>query len=190
MVTGLAFLVAVGTANAALATAASAPVGGVASAAACQSLLARAPAVPRRPVQLPAEGPLIEEVSEFVELSLPDDQRYVFPTDDERARFQCGFQYAAAGQLVPAARLLQPLQYDVEQLLDTGAGAEKPLVLLVERRSRGRSTGSSASDAPGGSTSSPRRRGRPFWRWRCRIRASRSRAATRSEATGERARWR
>ena len=77
-------------------------------------------------------------VTEFVELSVPDGQRYVFPSDDERARFQCGFQYAATGQFDRAARLLQPLQYDVKQLIDTGAGAKRPLVLLVERKSRGR----------------------------------------------------
>jgi hypothetical protein len=73
-----------------------------------------------------------------VELSVADDQRYVFPSADERARFQCGFQYAAAGRLVPAARLLQPLQYDVRQLVDTGARDKRLLVLLQERRSKDR----------------------------------------------------
>ena len=88
-------------------------------------------------MQLPAQTRLIDEVSDFVE-SVPSGQRYVFPTAAERARFQCGFQYAAARQLANAARLLQPLQYDVKQLGDASTPAGKRFVLLEERRSRGR----------------------------------------------------
>jgi hypothetical protein len=89
-------------------------------------------------VQAAAEKPLVDEVSEFVERSVPDDQSYVFPTAGERARFQCGFQYAAAGRLVPASRLLRPLGYEVRQLVDTGTRARKLLLLLQERKSKGR----------------------------------------------------
>ena len=103
----------------------------------CQRLLTRAPAPAGRPVQLPPETRLIEEVSDFVE-SAPSGQRYVFPTAAERARFQCGFQYAAARQLANAARLLQPLQYDVKQLGDASTPAGKRLVVLEERKSRDR----------------------------------------------------
>jgi hypothetical protein len=138
LVTSLALLVLAGAANLALGAAASSRVGGVPSAASCQTLLGRAPAPSTPPVQAPSEKPLVDEVSEFVELSVRDDQRYVFPTADERARFQCGFQYAAAGRLVPAARLLEPLQYEVRQLIDTGARAGELLVLLQERRSKDR----------------------------------------------------
>ena len=109
----------------------------VPSAVDCQRLLTRSPARAARPVQLPAQTRLTGEVADFVE-SAPSGQRYVFPTADERARFQCGFQFAAAGRLVGAARLLQPFQYDVKQLGDARTPAAKRLVLLEERRSKGR----------------------------------------------------
>jgi hypothetical protein len=109
----------------------------VPSAVDCQRLLTRSPAPSGQPVQLPAETRLIGEVTDFVE-SAPSGQRYVFPTAAERARFQCGFQYAAARQLANAARLLKPLQYDVKQLGDASTPAGKRFVLLEERRARGR----------------------------------------------------
>src|SRR5262249_34210652 len=61
-----------------------------------------------------------------------------FPTADQRARFQCGFQYAAARQLANAQRLLAPLQYDVKQLIDTGTPASRSLIVLEERKVKGR----------------------------------------------------
>src|SRR4051794_23449864 len=97
LVTSLTLLVLVAGANPALGPAGSSRVAGVPSAAGCATLLGRAPAPPRRLVLAPYEKPLVDEVSDFVELSVPDDQGYVFPSDVERARFQCGFQYAAAG---------------------------------------------------------------------------------------------
>ena len=189
VVAWLALLAGVAAASPAAGSAASPRRGTAPSAVECQKLLGRAPVPPRGPAQAPSEKPLVDEVSEFVELTVPDDQRYVFPTDDERARFQCGFQYAAAGQLGRATRLLQPLQYDVKQLVDTGdrAGSRSS---CSRSGSRGAGTGSSATGAPGGSTSSPRRRGCRCWRSRCRILASRARDATRSAATVERTRWR
>ena len=138
MVAWLALLAGVAAASPAAGSAASPPRGTAPSAVECQKLLGRAPVPPSGPVQVPVEKRLVDEVSEFVELTVPDDQRYVFPTDDERARFQCGFQYAAAGQLGRATRLLQPLQYDVKQLVDTGDRARTRLVLLAERKSRAR----------------------------------------------------
>jgi hypothetical protein len=116
--------------------AASRPVAGVPSAVDCQRLLTGAPRPDGRPAQSPSERRLLDEISEFVD-SVSAGQRYVFPTADERARFQCGFQYAAARQLDRAARLLQPLRYDVKQLVDTGAPVKRRLVLLEERKSRG-----------------------------------------------------
>jgi hypothetical protein len=88
-------------------------------------------------VQLPARTQLIGEVADFVE-SAPSGQRYVFPTAAERARFQCGFQYAAARRLADAARVLQQLRYDVKQLGDANGPAGKRFVLLEERKSRSR----------------------------------------------------
>jgi hypothetical protein len=107
------------------------------SAVECQRLLTRSPAPDARPVQLPAQTQLAGVVADFVE-SGPSDQRYVFPTADERARFQCGFQYAAARQLANAARLLAPFQYDVKRLDDASTPGGKRFVLLAERRSRSR----------------------------------------------------
>jgi hypothetical protein len=109
----------------------------VPSAAECQRLLSRSPAPARGPEQLPAQTRLVDEVRGFVE-SAPAGQRYVFPTAAQRARFQCGFQYAAARRLADAVRLLQPLQYDVKQLGAASAPAAKRFVLLEERRARGR----------------------------------------------------
>jgi hypothetical protein len=114
--------------------AASRPAAGVPSATECRRLLARAPAPEPSPPA--SRGRLLDKISQFVE-SAPDGQRYVFPTGDERARFQCGFQYAVARQLERAARLLQPLGYDVSQLVDTGAPVPRRLVLFEERKSRG-----------------------------------------------------
>src|SRR5215213_10522662 len=96
------------------------PLGEVASALNCRTLLARAPIPETRPRQSPPRRRLLDIVSEFVERSVPDGQQYVFPTARERAGFQCGFQYAAARQIANARRLLRPLQYDVKQLIDTG----------------------------------------------------------------------
>jgi hypothetical protein len=115
---------------------ASAPSAVVPSAVDCQRLLTRSPAA-GRPQQLPAQTRLIDVVTDFVEAA-PSGQRYVFPTAAESSRFQCGFQYAAARQPANAARLLQPLQYDVKQLGDASTPIGKRFVLLVERRSRGR----------------------------------------------------
>jgi hypothetical protein len=88
-------------------------------------------------VQLPAEARLTGVVADFVETA-PSGQRYAFPTPAERAQFQCGFQYAAAGRLVGAARLLKPFLYDVKQLGDETTPAGERLVVLQERRSRSR----------------------------------------------------
>jgi hypothetical protein len=110
----------------------------VAPARDCRTLLARAPAPELRQPELPPQGRLLDVVTQFVERSVPDGQRYVFPTADERARFQCGFQYAAAGRFVNARSLLQPLQYDVKQLIDTGTAVKRPLILLEERKFTGR----------------------------------------------------
>jgi hypothetical protein len=118
--------------------AASGADGGVAAAPDCRMLLARAPAPEPLPPQVPPQRRLLDVVTEFVERSVPDGQRYVFPTGGERARFQCGFQYAAAGRFANARRLLEPLQYDVKQLIDTGTAVNRALVLLVERKSTGR----------------------------------------------------
>jgi hypothetical protein len=109
----------------------------VPSAVACQRLLTRSPAPAGRPEQLPAQTRLVDVVGEFVE-SAPKGQRYVFPAAAERARFQCGFQYAAARQLVNAMRLLQPLQYDVKLLGAVSTPAGKGFVLLEERTAKGR----------------------------------------------------
>ena len=133
----LAVLVVVAGAASAVGPAASRHGAGVPSTVDCQRLLTRSPAPAGRPVQLPPLTSLIGEVTDFVE-SAPSGQRYVFPTAAERARFQCGFRYAAARQLANAARLLQPLQYDVKQLGDASTPAGKRFVLLEERRSRGR----------------------------------------------------
>src|SRR4249919_3411323 len=136
---GASILVVVLVATAvAVRPAASAAPGGVAAARECRTLLERAPAPEPRPPQAPPQRRLLDVVTEFVERSVPDGQRYVFPTADERARFQCGFQYAAAGRLASARRLLQPLQYDVKQLVDTGGSVERSLILLEERKSSGR----------------------------------------------------
>jgi hypothetical protein len=116
----------------------SASPGGIASARDCRTLLARAPAPEVRQPNLPPQRRLLDVVTEFVEHSVPDGQRYVFPTVDERARFQCGFQYAATGRFANARRLLQPLRYDVKQFIDTGAAVRRPLILLEERKSTGR----------------------------------------------------
>src|SRR4029077_7628546 len=116
----------------------SAPPGGVALARDCRTLLARAPAPEGRQPNRPPQRRLLDVVTEFVEHSVPDGQRYVFPTVDERARFQCGFQYAATGRFDNARRLLQPLQHDVKQFPDTGAAVRRPLILLEERKSTGR----------------------------------------------------
>ena len=109
----------------------------VPSAVDCRTLLAGSPTPAPRPVQLPAQAQLTGVVADFVE-SAPSGQRYVFPTAAERAQFQCGFQYAAAGRLVSAARLLQPFQYDVRQLGDASSPAGKRFVVLEERKSRSR----------------------------------------------------
>ena len=130
----LAVLVIVAGAASAVGPAASRHGAGVPSTVDCQRLLTRSPA--GQPVQLPPQTRLIDEVTDFVE-SAPSGQRYVFPTAAERARFQCGFQYAAAHQLANAARLLRPLQYDVKQLGDASTPAGNRFVLLEERRSRG-----------------------------------------------------
>ena len=108
----------------------------VPSAAECRTLLARTP--PGTQLLPPRRGRLLDVVATFVERSVPEGQRYVFPTADERARFQCGFQYAAARQLANAQRLLEPLQYDVKQLIDTGTPASRPLIMLEERKIKGR----------------------------------------------------
>jgi hypothetical protein len=136
---GASILVAVSVATAVVVrpTAAGAPAG-VAAARDCGTLLARTPAPEPLPLQVPPQRRLLDVVTEFVERSVPDGQRYVFPTADERAAFQCGFQYAAAGRFAAARRLLQPLQYDVTQLIDTGTPAKRPLILLEERKSTGR----------------------------------------------------
>jgi hypothetical protein len=110
------------------------PAAGVPSSAECRKLLAGAPTP--EPLPPATRGRLLDRVTQFVE-SAPDGQRYVFPTGVERARFQCGFQYAVARQLDSASRLLQPLAYDVRQLVDTGAPVPRRLVLLEERKSRG-----------------------------------------------------
>jgi hypothetical protein len=107
----------------------------VPSAAECRTLLARTP--PGTQLLPPRRGRLLDVVATFVERS-PLEQRYVFPTGEQRARFQCGFQYAAARQLANAQRLLAPLQYDVKQLIDTGTRAARPLVVLEERKVKGR----------------------------------------------------
>ena len=106
------------------------PQWAVPSAAACQRSLGRAPAPAGRPVQPPPETPLVDEVTDFVELSVPDDQRYVFPTDDERARFQCGFQYAAARSARP--RRAPPAAAPVRRQAARRYGYPgwRPLVLL------------------------------------------------------------
>jgi hypothetical protein len=136
---GSALVVLVVTASALAARPASfGPLARVPSAVDCRTLLARTPTPETRAPQVPTRIRLLDVVSEFVERSVPDGQRYVFPTAGERARFQCGFQYAAARQLVNARRLLQPLQYDVKQLMDTGTPVAKPLILLQERKSLGR----------------------------------------------------
>jgi len=109
----------------------------VPSAVDCRTLLTRSRAPAARPVQLPARAQLTDEVANFVETA-PDGQRYVFPTAAERARFQCGFQFAAAGRLVGAARLLQPFRYDVKQLGAANTPTAKRFVLLEERKSRSR----------------------------------------------------
>jgi hypothetical protein len=129
---GSALALAVVVAGAALAVrpAASGEAAVVPSAADCRRVLTRSPAPAGGPQQLPAGTRLVDEVREFVE-SAPSGQRYVFPTAAERARFQCGFQYAAAGRLADAVRVLRPLRYDVKRL-----GTR--LVLLEERRSRDR----------------------------------------------------
>jgi hypothetical protein len=124
----LALVAVVSGAAFAVGPATSRPAAVVPSAADCQRLLVRSPAPSGGPLQLPADARLVDEVSRFVE-SAPTRQRYVFPTAAERARFQCGFQYAAAGRLAGAVRLLQPLRYDVKRL-----GTR--LVLLAERKSR------------------------------------------------------
>ena len=130
----LAVLVVVAGAASAVGPAALRGGAGVPSTVDCQRLLTRSPA--GQPVQLPPQTRLIDEVTDFVE-SAPSGQRYVLPTAAERARFQCGFQYAAARQLANAARLLKPLQYDVKQLGDASTPAGKRFVLLEERTSRG-----------------------------------------------------
>jgi hypothetical protein len=130
-------LVVVAGAALAVGPAASRDAAIVPSAVDCQRLLTRSPAPAGRPEQLPAQTRLIDEVGDFVE-SAPSGQRYVFPTAAESARFQCGFQYAAARQLANAVRLLQPLQYDVKQLGDASTPAGEGFVLLQERRARGR----------------------------------------------------
>jgi hypothetical protein len=109
----------------------------VPSAVDCQRLLARSPVPTARPIELPAQTRLVDEVADFVE-SAPSGQRYVFPTAEERARFQCGFQYAAARQLANATRLLEPFQYDVKRLSDESTPGGKRFILLEERKSRGR----------------------------------------------------
>ena len=109
----------------------------VPSAVDCRTLLTRSRAPAARPVQLPARAQLTDEVANFVETA-PNGQRYVFPTAAERARFQCGFQFAAAGRLVGAARLLQPFRYDVKQLGAANTPTAKRFVLLEERKSRSR----------------------------------------------------
>ena len=134
---GSALAVLVVVATLAVGPAASRDGASVPSAVDCQRLLTRSPAPAGRPQQLPAQARLIDEVSDFVE-SAPSGQRYVFPTAAESARFMCGFQYAAARQLANAARVLQPLQYDVKQLGDASTPAGERFVLLEERRSKGR----------------------------------------------------
>jgi hypothetical protein len=133
----LAVLVVGVSAALAVGSAASRPGARIPSAVDCQRLLTRSPAPPGRPEQLPARTRLIDVVGDFVE-SVQVGQRYVFPTAAQRARFQCGFQYASARQLANAARLLQPLQYDVKQLGDASTPAAKRFVLLEERKLRGR----------------------------------------------------
>jgi hypothetical protein len=88
-------------------------------------------------VQLPANARLLGEVAGFVE-SAPSGQRYVFPTAAERVRFQCGFQYAATRRFADAARLLQPLRYDVKQLGGGSSREGSQFVLLEERKARSR----------------------------------------------------
>src|SRR5215475_8811486 len=110
--------------------ASSGPLARVPSTVDCRTLLARTPAAETRPAGVPPRIRLLDVVSEFVERSVPDGQRYLFPTASERARFQCGFQFAAARQLVNARRLLQPLHYDVKQLIDTADPVRKALIVL------------------------------------------------------------
>jgi hypothetical protein len=105
----------------------------VPSYAECRSLLASTPK-PGTQLEPPRQGNLVDVVATFVEQSVPQGQRYVFPTAAERARFQCGFQFAAARRLAEAQRLLEPLRYDVRQLIDTGTPAARPLVMLEERK--------------------------------------------------------
>ena len=76
-----------------------------------------------------------------------------------------------------------------QQLVDTGNRARKPLVLLEERKSRGRDGIERYRRAWGLYVIATTAR-LPCWRSRCLIRASRARDATRSAATVERTRWR
>src|SRR5262245_27141682 len=131
-------LAVVAAAGLTVAAAASGRGAAVPAAGACQVLLARSPVHDGSPVRVVSEGRLVDVVAEFVERSVPDGQRYVFPSGAERAGFQCGFQYAATGRFDEAARLLEPLGYEVKQLVDTGGPARTSLVLLQERKLRGR----------------------------------------------------
>ena len=189
LVASLALLAGFSAASPAAGAAASPLRGSVPSAVACQKLLGRGAAAAEGPGASPVREAACRRGQRFRGGHRAGRPAVRFPDGRRAARFQCGFQYAAAGQLGRAARLLQPLQYELKKLVDTGNRARKPLS-CSRSGSRGAGTGSSATGAPGGSTSSPRRRGCRCWRSRCLIRASRARDATRSAATVERTRWR
>ena len=129
----LAVLVVVAGAASAAGPAASRHGARVPSSAECRRLLGRSPA-PRagalRPRATPRRGRRLRRGG-------ADGQRYVFPTGRARA-VPVWFPVRRARQLDNAARLLQPLPYDVKQLGDAGTPAEKRFVLLEERKSKGR----------------------------------------------------
>jgi hypothetical protein len=129
----LVALVVATTASARPAASSSRAAAALPSYAECLALLSSAPR-PGTQLEPPQRGRLLDVVATFVEQLVPQGQRYVFPTAAERARFQCGFQFAAARRLAEAQRLLEPLQYDVKQLIDTGTEAARPLVMLEERK--------------------------------------------------------
>ena len=141
------------------------------------------------PVQVPSEKPLVDEVSEFVEVTVPDDQRYVFPTEDERRGSSAA---SSTPRLVSSVAPHAFCSRSSTTSSSSSIRVTRPGSCSSCSRSgsRGAGTGSSATGVPGGSTSSPRRRGCRCWRSRCLIRASRARDATRSAATAERTRWR
>jgi len=132
----LVVLLAAATVVTVRATASRAP-GRVAAGIECRQVLARTPAPAKAPQVLPP-APLVDVVSAFVERAVPEGQRYVFPTAAQRARFQCGFQYAASLRLANAQRMLQPLGYDVKLMRDAGAPGRPQLIVLEERKLAGR----------------------------------------------------